>query len=51
MGLESSAFDDDQVMSGMSKLSLGIGSKSGLETFQKFRIMNAHKDQIKKIFT
>lgn len=42
---------EDQINTSMSKLSLGIGNKSGLETFQKFRIMNAHKDQIKKIFT
>lgn len=31
-------------------MSLGIGSKTGLETFQKFKIMNAHRDQLKKIF-
>jgi hypothetical protein len=42
---------DDQLNTSMSSLSLGIGNKAGLETFQKFKIMNAHKDQIKKIFT
>lgn len=34
----------------MANVSLGIGSSSGLETFQKFRIMNAQKDQLKKVF-
>jgi len=30
--------------------SSGVGNGGNLETFQKFRIMNAHKDQLKKIF-
>lgn len=35
----------------VSKNSNGSGgSGTSLETFQKFRIMNAHKDQLKKIF-
>ena len=35
----------------VSKNSAGSGgSGTTLETFQKFRIMNAHKDQLKKIF-
>jgi len=35
-------------MMSLGKLSSGGGGS--LETFQKFRIMNAHKDQLKKIF-
>jgi hypothetical protein len=51
-GADSKSFtSDDQINSSMSSMSLGIGNKGGLETFQKFKIMNAHKDQIKKIFT
>jgi len=50
--VENSSFQgDDQINTSMSSLSMGIGNKAGLETFQKFKIMNAHKDQIKKIFT
>jgi hypothetical protein len=30
-------------------MSLSKGANTGLETFQKFKIMNAHKDQLKKI--
>lgn len=31
-------------------MSLVKGASAGLETFQKFKIMNAHKDQLKKMF-
>jgi hypothetical protein len=47
---------DDQISSSMSLMSVGkvassgVGNGGNLETFQKFRIMNAHKDQLKKIF-
>jgi len=55
-GSSSSLGGDDQISTSMSTMSLGKGSNinigiaGGLETFQKFRIMNAHKDQLKKIF-
>lgn len=48
--------DPHEISTTMSMMSLGKGSNgsgggssSNLETFQKFRIMNAHKDQLKKI--
>jgi len=37
-------------MMSLGKVSSASGAAGGLETFQKFRIMNAHKDQLKKIF-
>jgi hypothetical protein len=37
-------------MMSIGKTSSGSGGVGALETFQKFRIMNAHKDQLKKIF-
>jgi hypothetical protein len=49
----SSMGGDDQLSTTMSMMSLGKGHSVGgsnLETFQKFRIMNAHKDQLKKIY-
>lgn len=51
-GLSGSA-GADEASTQMSMMSLGkvsSGSGGSLETFQKFRIMNAHKDQLKKIF-
>jgi hypothetical protein len=42
--------DSQALTHAMSKVSLGIGSSSGLETFQKFKIMNAQKEQLKKVF-
>jgi hypothetical protein len=53
---QDSTSEGDQISTSMSMMSLGKGSTTsaaagGLETFQKFRIMNAHKDQLKKIFT
>jgi len=40
----------EQISTSMSKLSIGLGANGGLETFQKFRIINAHREQLKKIF-
>jgi hypothetical protein len=44
----------DQLNNSMSMMSLSKGQSSGggsLETFQKFRIMNNHKEQLKSIFS
>lgn len=56
-GFESGSLDsmgvDNQFSTNMQTMSLGKGHSVGgsnLETFQKFRIMNAHKDQLKKIY-
>ncbi len=35
----------------MMSLGRGASPAGGLETFQKFRIMNSHKDQLKNIFS
>ncbi len=41
---------EEDISTSMSKMSLAKGAATGLETFQKFKIMNALKDQLKKIF-
>lgn len=41
---------EESLSSSFSKVSLGIGSSTGLETFQKFKIIHHHKDSLKKIF-
>ncbi len=37
-------------MMSLGRVASGGSGGAALETFQKFRIMNAHKDQLKKIF-
>jgi hypothetical protein len=49
-GASFASTDAQLLTQGMSNVSLGIGSSTGLETFQKFRIMNAQKEQLKKVF-
>lgn len=41
---------EEQINTALSKMTLSTGQSGGLETFQKFKIMNAHKEQLKKIF-
>jgi hypothetical protein len=49
-GEVSSIMGHEQISTSLSKMSIGLGANGGLETFQKFRIMNAHKEQLKKIY-
>jgi len=42
--------EDEQINTALNKMTISTGTSGGLETFQKFKIMNAHKEQLKKIF-
>ena len=48
-GDKSSNYEEEEIKTSFTKLSLG-GGGNGLETFQKFKIMNAHATQLKAIF-